>query len=137
MARIRRKYALVSDVLSWWAWYAPMRTLRRWHTNMLNCSERNREQILHSNFMEKARAFANDFLQTVDTDGDGGLSLCELKAADLCRNEKYTKAATWLTHGRTFQRFDVNGVGIIEHKQLVEAMAEFEAEQWKFDGVLW
>ena len=32
---------------------------------------------------KRKKDFAMGFLMTIDTDGDGGLSLCELKAAEL------------------------------------------------------
>ena len=85
--------------------------------------------------------FAREFLLSVDTDGDGGLSLCELKAAELGEtatgNPLFAKASIWLQANRKFQQYDINSDGVIEEPELIEAMMEFQQNYWKYDGVLW
>ena len=63
--------------------------------------------------------------------------MMELKSANHSTNPMFKKASLWLLHGRTFQRFDKTGVGIIELPELGTAMAEFLQNAWKFEGVLW
>ena len=47
------------------------------------------------------------------------------------------QASIWLQNNRNFQKYDINGDGVIEEVDLIEAMAVFMGEHWKFDGVLW
>ena len=81
----------------------------------------------------------------MDDDCDGGLSLCELKAAELGKaksgkeltNPMFAKASIWLLADRNFQKYDIRGNGIIDEPQLVEAMKVFLQDHWKYEGVLY
>jgi len=77
----------------------------------------------------------------VDDDDDGGLSWCELKAAEIgdlgTDNPMYAKASIWLMNNRNFQKYDTRNIGIVDETDLVEAMKVFLEDHWKYDGVLW
>ena len=65
----------------------------------------------------------------VDDDDDGGLSWCELKAAEIgdlgTDNPMYAKASIWLMNNRNFQKYDTRNIGIVDETDLVEAMKVF------------
>jgi len=139
---VRRRETLI-PILNVWYFYRPLRAVARWRKAMM---EWNDEQTLRGNMSESQRTktnreFALDFLHAVDTDGDGGLSLCELKAAELGKagsdNPRFAKASIWLLNDRNFQKYDVRGVGIIEEEELIVAMEVFLTDGWKYDGVFW
>jgi len=85
--------------------------------------------------------FTRGFLLAVDDDDDGGLSWCELKAAEIgdlgTDNPMYAKASIWLMNNRNFQKYDTRNIGIVDETDLVEAMKVFLEDHWKYDGVLW
>ena len=86
---------------------------------------------------QSRQSFCTAFLHAVDTDGDGGLSLCELKAAELgCENPWFVKASLWLTTNgnKKCKEYDVRGIGIIDEPDLREAMDLFCEEHWKYEG---
>ena len=78
---------------------------------------------------EKFIEFTRRFLLAVDDDDDGGLSWCELKAAEIGQlgqdNPMYAKASIWLMNNRNFQKYDTRNIGIIDEPDLVEAMKVF------------
>ena len=90
-----------------------------------------------------ASNFANQLLRAVDDNRDRGLSMCELKAAELGRSKSgvqvpmFRKAAMWLQTGRNFQLYDSNSDGVITLDELTNAMLVFLQTHWKYDGVLW
>ena len=65
----------------------------------------------------------------MDDDDDGGLSWCELKAAEIGNlgsdNPMYAKASIWLMNNRNFQKYDTRNIGIVDELDLVEAMKVF------------
>ena len=71
--------------------------------------------------MAEVQKFTIEFLNTIDDDADGGLSLNELKNNEMkTTNQMFQKAAIWLASGRNFQRFDRRGIGIIDEMALYE-----------------
>jgi len=127
-------------VLHWWFCYSVKRPLASFRMNMrLDTKAKEIEaEIRLQKHKEAVKEFAIGFLQAIDDNADGGLSLNELKNSTLStNNEMFNKAAIWLQYGRNFQRFDRRGIGIVDEKSLRDAMDEFLINVWKFDGVLW
>lgn len=129
-----------------WALYQPLRVLAAWQRKMKRAKRMRMGRRMSVEEIEQAQQrwqFAQDFLHAVDTDGDGGLSLCELKAAEMTKdhhNPMFAKASIWLTNprcGGNFKKYDKRGIGIIDEPDLMQAMEVFLAEYWKYDGVLW
>lgn len=128
---------MVRGVMNWFFNAPLMRTVRDWSKSTRTDHRKlkaRQDRII-------AAKFAHQFVLAVDTDGDGGLSLCELKAAELeqtgAANSDFAKAAMWLQHNRHFQMYDQNCDGVIEEIELVPAMELFLNEHWKYEGVLW
>ena len=134
---------VLEGVMRAWYLFKPLRCIGRWRKNASHARRvQENEERLKKEAEELAKSqFAFDFLAAVDLDGDGGLSLCELKAAELGETETgnplFVKASLWLQANRNFQKYDVNADGIIEEPELIEAMKVFQKDHWKFDGVLW
>lgn len=121
--------------------------IEQWYDNCMEWIQMDRKS---------ATPFAAKLTRAVDSDGDGGLSLCELKAfvvsarrakaaaikASEYRNQfdyddSLLKAALWLMNGRNFQLYDVEGIWIIGEVELIKAMVVFLRDHWKYDGILW
>merc|ERR1711907_30078 len=140
---VRLHWDKVIPVLTTWYFGCLIRPIARWMLNMKaskaaavrEAAEAERQRIL------AIKKFATDFVNAIDDDGDGGLSLCELKSAELgntgSENPLFAKAAIWLQSNRNFQKYDVDGIGIIDEVHLLEAMEVFLKDHWKFDGTLW
>jgi len=143
------KPPFLRTILRIYFFYKPLRALAQWRNKIfanqrkMAAQEAERNAAAQDALNNKAsNVFAMEFLACIDEDGDGGLSLVELKAAEMGKrgstaNPLFAKAAIWLTHGRTFQRYDTRGIGIIEEDKLKEAMEVFLTDMWKYDGVLW
>jgi len=127
----------VVPILLWWFYHLPLRLLCQWTQNCRAALLKDLAKQTKIENTASAHKFATELLKAVDDDGDGGLSLCELKAAELGPNPMWQKAAIWLTSGRIFQTYDIRGVGVIDEKELFQAMDRFLSESWKYDGVLW
>ena len=134
------KVPLLLRVLDWWFLFSIKRPLTRFYNNfrLEMKAEELRREALRAAHMKKVAAFAVEFVAAVDEDGDGGLSLNELKNNEVSgSNEMHKKAAIWLQYGRNFQRFDHRGIGIIDEAGIQQAMDEFLMSEWKYEGVLW
>lgn len=123
--------------------FACLRVIAQWGANLKAAEIEEAARLEQERKAEAAKYvdFARGFLLAVDDDDDGGLSLCELKAAEMgslgAVNPMYSKASIWLMNNRNFQKYDVRNIGIVDEEQLVDAMRVFLEDHWKFDGVLW
>lgn len=120
-----------------------LRAIAHWGANLEDAAIEEAARLERDRKAEAAKYvdFARGFLLAVDDDDDGGLSLCELKAAEVgslgAANPMYAKASIWLMNNRNFQKYDIRNIGIVDEEQLVDAMRVFLEDHWKFDGVLW
>merc|ERR1712070_72645 len=75
------KVPLLLRVLDWWFLFSIKRPLTRFYNNfrLEMKAEELRREALRAAHMKKVAAFAVEFVAAVDEDGDGGLSLNELK----------------------------------------------------------
>jgi len=127
------------------AWYfGPIRRkITRWFANLLLHKEALEIAAIESRkeAFKEIRKFTKAFVQAIDEDDDGGLSLCELKSAEKGLTGKadpmFSKAAIWLMADRNFQRYDDGGNGVLSRSDLESAMKVFLQDYWKYDGVLW
>ena len=148
--RVLESPGKVFPVLNIWYFYRPLRVIARWRHNKKDfvrarLSKQSGPVGPTESEREEHKRFALEFLHAVDTDGDGGLSLCELKACELHKagtsDSRFKKASIWLLKQeggqQTFTKYDTRGIGIIDEPQLIEAMEVFMRDHWKYDGVLW
>lgn len=47
------------------------------------------------------------------------------------------KLTIWITNGKTLHTYDTDHTGIIGLESFADAVRDFRAEAWKYDGVLW
>lgn len=127
---------VLKTVVQTWYFHRPLRAIVSWYTEMQDA----RANQTSRGTAAKAK-LARDFMLAVDTDGDGGLSLCELKAAELgkagAKNPEFAKISIWLQTGGNFKKYDKRGIGVIEESAFEDAINRFLDEHWKYEGVLW
>lgn len=135
---------LIISILNWFYLSSIMRVLDTWRLKISRDEthkDQRRPALKTFNGREDdlvaARKFTRELIAAVDANGDGGLSMCELKATDLSQVEMFNKASRWILTSRRFQKYDIRGVGIIAKEDLVTAMDTFLKDYWKYDGVLW
>jgi len=142
---VRQHLHKVVPVLRWWFFFRPLRGLHRWRVKAEHAIEVAKLEAIQSGQREALdnAQFAERFLKAVDDDGDGGLSLCELKAAEMGKSNSGTvdpmfrKASIWLQTNRNFQKYDGDSDAILNIEELTNAMVVFLQEHWKYEGVLW
>lgn len=154
MRRVFDNKTLVgSTVMAWF--YGPLtRPIARWLANT-KAAKYNAEYAVKNKGKAAAMAaqaaqdfaaqeFTQNFVNAIDDDDDGALSLCELKSAELqtkgAENPLFAKAAIWLLNAGNWNFKKYSGGrndGIINQPELIEAMRVFLQEHWKYEGTLW
>merc|ERR1711934_235438 len=140
---VKVHWTKVVPVLNTWFFGCLIRPIARWILNMRAAKAAAVRAAVEAERQRQAsiKQFTDEFVNAIDDDGDGGLSLCELKSAELgtsgSENPLFAKAAIWLQSNRNFQKYDVEGIGIIDGEHLLQAMEVFLKDHWKFDGTLW
>ena len=128
--------SITAPILSWFFFHPLLRVLKVWKLLMQHASaEYQSKQV--------AQSLALELLSALDVNGTGALALVDMKsgvstgdAESKLSGDAYN-ATTWLANDRRFRSYSVDESSTILFEKLVEAMAVFESEKYKYLGILW